>query len=110
MKNMTAMRELSLGQSKITAEGLKQLKDMRDLKEIYLENCKQISDEALVPLARLPSLERLGLIGTAVTDDGLNHLTDKRRLKWLTLSRTNVTPGGVRKLQAALPGCQIMYR
>jgi len=49
----------------------------------------------------------LNLRATKVTDTGLKHLAKLKALKVLDLSWTKVTAGGARKLQKALPKCQI---
>ena len=45
---------------------------------------------------------------TQVTDAGLVHLQRLTQLRWLLLHNTKVTDEGVRKLQQALPDCQIV--
>jgi hypothetical protein len=48
-------------------------------------------------------------LGTPITDDGLVHLKDLTRLKELRLYHTQVTDEGVKKLQEALPKCEIYH-
>jgi hypothetical protein len=43
-----------------------------------------------------------------VTDAGLKQLAGLKSLQWLNLRGTQVTAAGVKKLQEALPGCQII--
>jgi len=50
----------------------------------------------------------LRLNDTQVTDAGLEHLASLQRLGVLSLGHTRVTGEGVKKLQAALPHCQIV--
>ena len=51
--------------------------------------------------------EKLNLNGTDITDVGLVHLKRLTRLKRLFIADTHVTDEGVRRLQEALPKCQI---
>ncbi|MFP6657003.1 MAG: hypothetical protein VB853_02415 [Pirellulales bacterium] len=47
------------------------------------------------------------LNNTKVTDAGLAHLSGLTKLERLWLTRTQVTDAGVKKLQQALPKCDI---
>ena len=47
--------------------------------------------------------------GTRVTDAGLVHLKGLTRLQVLDVSSTQVTDGGVQKLQQSLPNCGIKH-
>ena len=58
-------------------------------------------------LARLPYLDELVVRGDGVTDAGLEHLEGLTQLRRLTLEHSKVTDEGVRKLQLALPNCEI---
>jgi hypothetical protein len=51
----------------------------------------------------------LYLSDTQVTDTGLEHLKGLTNLERLELNRTQVTDEGVRKLQEALPNCEIKH-
>jgi hypothetical protein len=44
-----------------------------------------------------------------VTDAGLVHLKGLTKLRALKLNGTNVTAGGVKQLQQALPNCKIYH-
>ncbi len=52
-------------------------------------------------------LEILNLASAKVTDAGLEHLKGLTQLNWLGLHGTRVTEAGVKKLQRALPNCEI---
>jgi hypothetical protein len=45
----------------------------------------------------------------SITDAGLVHLQRLSQLLWLVLNNTKVTDQGVKKLQQALPKCQIEH-
>jgi hypothetical protein len=70
---------------------------------------KRLADEDLQNLAKLNNLRFLDLASSSITDDGLRHLAGLRRLEILNLSETRVTVAGVKKLQQALPKCNIMW-
>jgi internalin A len=54
-----------------------------------------------------PFLRRLRLSDTPITDAGLIHLRECRKLEELRLTGTRVSDAGVRDLQQALPKCLI---
>lgn len=130
LTGLTKLQELRLSSTKITDDGLEQLKGLSQLQKLYLSNNK-ITDDGLVHLEGLTSLIKLYLGGTKVTGKGLVHLSGLTELQWLDLMNTEVTekglvhlkglvklqklylygtkvsPEGIRKLQKALPNCEI---
>ena len=71
-------------------------------------NSTKVTDAGLEHLKGLTSLQRLYLDRTNVTDAGLEHLKGLTSLQMLYLSGSHVTDEGVKKLQKALPNCQIV--
>jgi hypothetical protein len=63
--------------------------------------------EVLPQLSKLTSLEDLTLRGTGVRDADLCHLNSMTNLKSIFFYETAVTASGVKKLQKALPKCEI---
>ena len=70
--------------------------------------CQQITDAGMVHLKDLKNLEVLYLNHTRITDAGLVHLEGLTNLEYLNLEQTHVTDEGVKKLQEALPDCEII--
>ncbi len=58
----------------------------------------QISDSALVDVAKLKNLTRLSLENTRITDKGLAHLSSLTNLQYLNLVGTNITSAGLAPL------------
>jgi hypothetical protein len=73
---------------------------------VFSEDC---GDDEAVYLKRLTNLKVL-CVGTAMTDAGLEHLKSLTNLFDLVIDGTEVTPEGVKKLQEALPDCEIELR
>lgn len=69
----------------------------------------QVTDGGLVHLKGSTNLEELHLSRTQVTDAGLEHLKGLSNLYLLDLRETQVTDKGAKKLQQALPKCQIRH-
>ncbi len=68
-----------------------------------------ITDAALPNLEERTGLKKLYLCRDQITDAGLEHLKGLTNLKELHLQGTQVTDEGVKKLQQALPNCNIGY-
>lgn len=67
------------------------------------------SDDGLGCLKGLPQLQKAYLVGSQITDKGVQNLEACVRLQKLYLDGTQVTEGGVKRLQQALPNCKIIW-
>jgi hypothetical protein len=85
---------------------LQHLKDLTQLEDLDLDGTS-VTDEGLRQLAALTQLKKLGLSSCEVTDAGLEHLKGLKKLRVLNLWDTKITEEGARRLQQALPNCQI---
>jgi hypothetical protein len=61
-------------------------------------------------LSGLRHVEILNINSPNVTDEGLSHLVDLKRLQRLCLVRSRVTERGVEELRRAIPGLKIIDR
>jgi hypothetical protein len=131
---LTALTGLVLGGNpKITDAGVSHLASLQGLKDVGLIDTS-ITDEACKTLATLPLLESVHLDGTRISDAGLETLSTSNTLKLLTIAackrisdqcleslakigsltelqiqnNPQLTEAAVRKLQDALPKCQIV--
>jgi Leucine-rich repeat (LRR) protein len=126
------LREVRLSNLPITDESLVHLGRLTWLEKLELEGAR-ITDAGLVHLHNLPNLRILELEGAAITDAGLEHLARLAKLQWLDVALTNITDEGLsplkrlknlkhlyigatlitadgeKELQAALPGCHIVW-
>ncbi|HEY7326946.1 MAG TPA: M56 family metallopeptidase [Gemmataceae bacterium] len=84
---------------KITDAGVKHLAGLTKLQDLHM-NGGQIGDQALEVFARLPALQRLGLQGNALSDEGLRHLQGMKQLRglWIGMSRMPITDAGIKHL------------
>ena len=87
---------------------IKHIKCLTNLTWLSLVNT-DVTDAGLAHLKGLTKLQTLGLDLTQVTDAGLVHLKGLTNLRNLALQRTQVTDSGVKKLQKALPNCDILH-
>jgi hypothetical protein len=63
----------------------------------------------MVHLEGLAQLRALCLDGTKITDAAIIHLRRLEKLEDLSLQGCRVTDEGVKKLQEALPNCEILH-
>ena len=108
LKGLPSLEILHLGDTQVTDAGLENVKELADLRELVLSDT-QVTDAGLEHLKGLTNLTDLHLGDTQITDAGLEHLAAMTNLTFLTLFVTQVTPEGVKKLQEALPDCEIVY-
>jgi len=108
LKDMTGLVMLRLADTQITGSGFVYLKELTNLEDLVLYDTK-VTDAGLEHLTGLTNLDWLALGGTQVTDAGLVHLKHLTSLTSLILLDTQVTEEGVKKLQEALPNCEIRH-
>ncbi|MCE9529467.1 MAG: hypothetical protein K8R36_25745 [Planctomycetales bacterium] len=84
VSHFTELRELSLGGSEITDEGIRELTSLTELDWLLLD-------------------------APQVTDGALEYLVGMKKMTRLILVRSSVTPAGVSRLQQALPQCEIEH-
>jgi hypothetical protein len=107
LNGMTKLEDLSFAGTQITDNGLENVTEMATLKWLSLQGT-EVTDDGLTRLKGMTNLEGLVLHDTQITDDSLAHLEGMTKLEILWLGGTQVTDEGVRKLQQALPNCDIM--
>ena len=81
--------------------------DLDKVRRLSLFNTK-ITDEGLKEVAKLKQLTYLNLADTQITDAGLNEVAKLQQLILLWLSDTKVTDAGVAASKKALPKCTII--
>ena len=92
--------------TKITGEGLKHLANAKHLEVLDLYSCP-ITDNGLKHLRNLTQLRKVNLVGSKVTDKSIPLLANWKKLKYLAVGGSQITREGIRKLQAALPNCEV---
>jgi len=106
LQHMPMLRELGLNGNRITADGLSYIEKMTSLQELDL-NQTMISDDGLEHLSGLTALTVLDIRRTEIGDAGARYLENLPALKRLHCFDTKITSNGKRRLQQALPNCEI---
>ena len=88
---------------------MRPLKKLERLELLYSEGFggTNLSDIGMATFVFLPKLRSLNLVGAKITDAGLAQLGQLKTLKQLQITNTPVSDEAVKRLQAALPGCEI---
>jgi hypothetical protein len=98
LKEFKSLQTLVLTGTKVTDEGLKELIGLTSLRRLDL-SITAVSGEGLKELKGLTSLQEVGLAGTKVTDTGLRGLMELKSLQILNLSDTQITDEGLKGLK-----------
>ena len=106
--NLPSLIHLDVRWSKVTDQGLVQLKELPFLRTLYLENCIGITDEGAAILATMPGLESLNISQTKITPAGVLRVAALPRLRCL---RETYHEAEMRaKLRQTLPaGCELNH-
>lgn len=95
------LTHLEIDRTPITDDGLKHLKQIKELDSLDLE-FTAITDAGLSHISHMTSLKKLDLEGTKITDAGLKHLRKMKKLTALDLRNTDVSRTAADKLRKAL--------
>ncbi|HEY1066558.1 MAG TPA: hypothetical protein VGE52_10630, partial [Pirellulales bacterium] len=82
---LTGLVDLTLENTNLTADGVAALKPLKNLKSLNLRRSTYLTDDALVHLADLPSLELVHLLYNNFSDAGLAHLSKLTKIRLLDL-------------------------
>jgi Leucine-rich repeat (LRR) protein len=92
------LAQLDLSHTRLTDQGLQQLKAARSIVELNLYYAEQITDEGMAAIKGWKKLKRLNLRGTKVTDTTLEHLADVTTLEALDVGYAQITDVGLDRL------------
>lgn len=85
------------------------LADMNQLRELYLRG-PSIDDSVLHNISSMTQLAELSATGGGITDNGIDYLNSLTNLRKLDLSGNSISAAGLKKLQKAHPGCEIIVK
>ena len=87
--------------NRVEATSLQHFSKMKELKNLEIQDIRELADADLVHLARLTSLEGLTLAGASqLTNDCISHLAGLTNLKRLRLSGAAITDEGLTQLRS----------
>lgn len=98
---------LKLGNTQVSDVALVQIAKLKNVQKLHLEKTN-VTDAGLKQLKGLANLEYLNLYGTAITDAGLAELAGLKNLKTIYLWQTKVTGQGIAKLKKTMPKLEVI--
>ena len=107
LSQLEGLSDLSVVGTRIRGTQLAELAALADLKRLSLVRTPLLVDSQVAELAALTSLESLTLFGTDASDGSILSLAQLRGLRELDVSKSQLSPAGLQRLQAALPDCRI---
>lgn len=107
-RNCHKLYFLSLQNTSISNAGLMHLQSCSKLKLLYLNQTK-LTDEAFQFIQNWTELEAIELIGVSVSDRIIPALQTLKKLTYCDLTKTKVTPDGIKQLSISLPQCKIVH-
>jgi hypothetical protein len=107
VEGLVRRRIVEVNFDRVTDAGLKELKDLKSLQRLYLndrpwtvgQRQSPVTDAGLKELKELKSLQSLCLNGTQITDTGLKELKDLKSLQELFLDSSQITDAGLKELK-----------
>lgn len=100
---------IELAGSPIGDAGLAHVGRVAGAQYLSLWDCKNLTSNGLVHLAKLSILRNLRLVNTAIDDKAVSHLAQISSLRVLRLEGTKVSAAGIDELKRALPKCAILW-
>ncbi|MFN9918163.1 MAG: leucine-rich repeat domain-containing protein [Acidobacteriota bacterium] len=92
------LKRLDLSMTRITDEGMSQLKPLASLEDLNLRYAELLTDEGLSAVKSFLKLKRLDLRGTKATDTTLGYLTGLTSLEWLDVGFAQISDSGLEQL------------
>jgi internalin A len=93
---------LDLSLTRITDQGMQELKNLPNVEELNLRFAEYVTDEGISAIKNWPKLKRLVLHGTKSSDTALDHIDGIKTLESLDAGSIMLTDVGLERL-AALP-------
>lgn len=107
IENWPNLKVLNIGETKVTANGLKEVQKLRNLESLEMAMLP-VNDELMDIVDTLP-ITYLNFNRSPVQPNLVKRLARIKRLKILVLTGTNLQHEGVDWLQKQLPGCKIVF-
>ena len=93
--SLANQRELNLGELRLTG---RQLEQVLNLRNFWILKSSALTDEACEVIISDSTIHALNLAGSPITDAGMAILSSRERWRVLDLTKTKVTPDGIKML------------
>lgn len=102
------LKRLILSEQTVTDDVLVALSSIDTLEELILYE-SEVTDKGVASLVALQNLKTLSLEGSQVTDSCVDVLSQLPNLQRVILAKTDITEEGVRRLRARVPNCCVLF-
>ncbi len=109
LRYLPSLQSVDLFGTECTDEDLAALTTLKDLRRLYFSFCSNLTNAGLKHLEDMKRLRLLNLRGTAISDVGLRSLRSLEKLEGIQLFDTQVTSAGV-ECFAAPPGASVQWK
>ena len=106
---LARLRSLDLSRSGVTAKGLQALAKLPALRTLTLAYARGIGEEAIPALLDMQALRNLDLTGVELSDTALARLARHPTIEKLVLLDSGVTEAGVAEFARIKPGCAVIW-
>lgn len=96
---LTGLQELNLGRPGITSTGMSHLKNLKELRKLYLLQATKVYDSGVAYLKDLEHLEELDLSGSAITNSAASTFKGLSSLKLIAVPKTKFGDAGAAELK-----------
>jgi hypothetical protein len=93
------LREINLGRPAITSSGMAHLKNLKELRKLYLLDAAKVYDSGIAYLKSLEHLQELDLTGSSITNAVATTFKAMPGLKLLAVLKTRFTDAGALQLK-----------
>src|SRR5207248_11107202 len=110
LAGLTSLERLDLQQSRLTAAGVAALKDLTQLRQLYVSgpaDGEAVGDAGIEPLLGLKNLQRLSLGNTRLTAEGVRRLLALPAIQDLSLTSPAIGKEAREELQKVRPGVRL---
>lgn len=96
---LSGLQELNLGRPGITSSGMSHLKNLKELRKLYLLQAAKVYDSGVAYLKDLEHLEELDLSGSAITNSAASTFKGMSSLKLIAVPKTKFGDAGAAELK-----------
>jgi hypothetical protein len=96
---LASLRELNLGRPAITSAGMAHLKNLKELRKLFLMDAAKVYDSGVAYLKSLEHLEELDLTGSSITSAAAATFKALSDLKLLAVLKTRFADAGALQLK-----------
>jgi uncharacterized protein YjbI with pentapeptide repeats len=98
LNQLTDLNYLNLSLTRVTDQGMQELKNLRGIVELNLYFAEYVTDEGLAAIKEWKKLKRLNVHGTKVSDTSLEHISGITALESVNVGSAMLTDVGLERL------------